>query len=460
LKRFTRIFGDYERASMKVLLVVPVHRKQNFKRYFQPAPLNLMVIAALTPPDIEVEIVDENIEAVNYEKPVDLVGIGSSTSEIVRAYEICDNFRKRGIKVVLGGIHASALPQEALQHADSVVVGEAEGLWKRLLADFRRHRLAKVYRHETLPDITRLALPNREIVKGKRYLTRNVCQLSRGCPYQCTFCSVTQFFGNKFRLRNENEVLREIESLDGRFLIFLDDNIFGDPQFASRLLEKMIPLRKKWVSQCTLRLANNEKLLKLAVRSGCMGMLVGLESISRDSLKASGKPIKFDRYAEMIKRIIDHGIHIDGSFVFGFDNEDVSIFEKTLEFVINIRLSAATFSILTPFPGTKLNEKLEHDNRIIDRNWEHYNGTHVVFQPAKMSPQALAEGRAWVKQEFYSFKNIYKRVGLTTTNVHYLWLYNLLKQGGTTSGRRKRYHNPCRTGAGGVHPGVMQNAAN
>jgi radical SAM superfamily enzyme YgiQ (UPF0313 family) len=232
--------------------------------------------------------------------------------------------------------------------------------------------------------------------------------------------------------------------MDGRFLIFLDDNIFGDPQFAAKLLEKMIPLKKKWVSQCTLRLANNEKLLKLAAKSGCMGMLVGLESINRDSLKASGKPINFDRYTEMIQRIIDNGIHMDGSFVFGFDNEDASIFERTLEFVIKIRLSAATFSILTPFPGTKLMEKLVRENRIIDRNWEHYNGTHVVFRPAGMTPEALTEGRAWVKQEFYSFKNIYKRVGLTTTNVHYLWLYNLLKQGGTTRGRQKRADNPSR----------------
>lgn len=444
---------------MKVLLVVPVHRKQNFKRYFQPAPLNLMVIAALTPPDIEVEIVDENIETIDYDKPVDLVGIGAGTSEIVRAYRIGDNFRKRGVKVVLGGIHASALPQEALNHADSVVIGEAEGLWQRLLEDFRRHRLAKIYRHATLPDISRLILPSREAVKGKRYLTRNVCQLSRGCPYQCSFCSVAQFFGNKFRLRDENEVLREIESLDGRFLIFLDDNIFGDPRYASQLLEKMIPLKKKWVSQCTLRLADNQKLLNLAAKSGCMGMLVGLESISRDSLKASGKPLQFHRITDMIKRILDHGIHIDGSFIFGFDNEDASIFEKTLEFVVKIRLSAATFSILTPFPGTKLKEKLERQNRIIDRNWEHYNGTHVVFKPAKMSTGALAEGRAWVKQEFYSFRNIYKRVGLTTTNVHYLWLYNLLKQGGTTRGRQRRYHNPNRTKGRRNPSGAVQKIA-
>jgi radical SAM superfamily enzyme YgiQ (UPF0313 family) len=342
----------------------------------------------------------------------------------------------------MGGIHASALPEEALQHADSVVIGEAEGLWEQLIEDFRNNRLARIYRHKTLPDIKKLNPPDRAILKGKRYLTKNVFQVSRGCPYQCTFCSVTQFFGNKFRIRDENEVLKEIEEMDGRFLIFLDDNIFGDPRFAAKLLEKMIPLKKKWVSQCTLRLANNQKLLDLAAKSGCMGMLVGLESISKDSLKASGKPIKFDRYAEMIHRIMDSGIHIDGSFVFGFDNEDASIFERTLEFIFKIRLSAATFSILTPFPGTKLMETMERENRIIDRYWQHYNGTHVVFKPARMTPEELSEGRAWAKQEFYSFKNIYKRVGIKNTNVHYLWLYNLLKQGGTTKGRSKRVINP------------------
>jgi radical SAM superfamily enzyme YgiQ (UPF0313 family) len=401
-----------------------------------------MTIASLTPTDVEVEIVDENIDVIDYDHPADLVGIGSNTSEIIRAYQICDRFRKQGKKVVMGGIHASALPEEALQHADSVVIGEAEGLWEQLVEDFRNNRLARIYRHETLPDIKKLKPPSRAILKGKRYLTKNVFQISRGCPFQCTFCSVTQFFGNKFRVRDENDVLKEIEEMDGRFLIFLDDNIFGDPRFAAKLLEKMIPLKKKWVSQCTLRLANNQKLLDLAAKSGCMGMLVGLESISKDSLKASGKPIKFGRYAEMIQRILDNGIHIDGSFVFGFDNEDASIFERTLEFIFKIRLSAATFSILTPFPGTKLMENMERENRIIDRYWQHYNGTHVVFKPARMTPEALSEGRAWAKQEFYSFKNIYKRVGFKTTNVHYLWLYNLLKQGGTTKGRRKRVANP------------------
>ncbi|MFC1875672.1 B12-binding domain-containing radical SAM protein [Thermodesulfobacteriota bacterium] len=427
---------------MKILLVVPLHRKQNFKRYFQPAPLSLMTVAALTPPDVDVQIIDETVETLEFDAPADLVGIGSNTSEIVRAYEICDLFKRRGKTVVMGGIHVSALPEEALKHADSVVIGEAEGLWEQLLDDFRLGCLKKVYRHQTLPDIKKLTLPNRHILKGKRYLTKNVCQVSRGCPYRCVFCSVTEFFGNKFRVRDENRVIEEIKEMEGNFLIFLDDNIFGNPVFAARLMEKLIPLKKKWVSQCTLGLADNRKLLDLAVQSGCMGMLVGLESVSKDSLKASGKPIKFGQYADRIRRIIDSGIHVDGSFVFGFDNEDASIFERTLEFIFKIKLSAATFSILTPYPGTSLRQSLEHENRIIDRNWEHYNGTHTVFQPARMTPKQLEEGRAWVKQEFYGFANIVKRVGFRTNRVFYLWLYNLLKQGGTSKGKNTRMKNP------------------
>ncbi len=427
---------------MKIILIAPVHRKQNFKRYFQIAPLNLMMIASITPRDINVEILDENIDTIDYNSPVDLVGISSNTSEINRAYEICDEFRKRGIAVVIGGIHASALPDEAGEHADSVVIGEAEGLWEKVIDDFRKGTLARFYKHETFPDISRLPLPDRAVLNKKRYLTRNVFQLSRGCPFRCVFCSVTEFFGNTFRVRNEDQVIEEIERMDGKFLIFVDDNIFGDPGYAARLLEKMIPLKKKWVSQCTLHLADNSRLLNLATKSGCMGMLIGLESISRDSLRASGKPINFNKYKEMIQRIMDSGIGIDGSFIFGFDNEDTSIFERTLEFIAKIRLPAATFSILTPYPGTKLKEKLEEEGRIIDRNWEHYNGTHAVFKPAKMTPDQLEEGRTWIKQEFYSHMNIFKRVGFSGDHLIYQWLYNLLKKGGTSKVKQKTASNP------------------
>ncbi len=427
---------------MKINLIAPVHRKQNFKRYFQIAPLNLMMITSITPRDINVEILDENIDTIDYNSPVDLVGIGANTSEINRAYEICDEFRKRGIAVVIGGIHASALPDEAGEHADSVVIGEAEGLWEKVIDDFRKGTLAKFYKHETFPDISRLPLPDRTVLKNKRYLTRNVFQLSRGCPFRCVFCSVTEFFGNTFRVRNEDQVIEEIERMDGKFLIFVDDNIFGDPGYAAKLLEKMIPLKKKWVSQCTLHLADNSRLLNLATKSGCMGMLIGLESISRNSLRASGKPINFNRYKEMIQRILDSGVGIDGSFIFGFDNEDTSIFERTLEFIVKIRLPAATFSILTPYPGTKLIEKLEAEERIIDRNWEHYNGTHAVFKPAKMTPDQLEEGRMWIKQEFYSYMNIFKRIGFFGDHLLYQWLYNLLKKGGTSKVKQKTASHP------------------
>lgn len=427
---------------MKIILIVPVHRRQNFKRYFQIAPLNLMMIASLTPKDCEVEIFDENIDTVDFESSVDLVGIGANTSEIKRAYKICDEFRRRGVTVVVGGIHVSACPEEAAKHADSVVIGEAEGLWEQVINDFRKGKLAKFYKHKAIPDISQLPMSDRTVLQNKRYLTKNVCQLSRGCPYNCVFCSVTKFFGNTFRVRNTDLVIKEIESMDGNFLIFVDDNIFGNSEYATTLLKKMIPLKKKWVSQCTLRLADNSKLLDLAAKSGCIGMFIGLESISNTSLKASGKPINFNRFKEMIQRILDSGIGIDGSFIFGFDNEDTSIFEKTLEFIVNIKLPAATFSILTPYPGTKLMQKFEKEGRIIDNNWEHYNGTRAVFRPVKMTPEQLEEGRTWIKREFYSYANICRRVGFSGENLRNQWLYNLLKKGGTSKIKRKKAYNP------------------
>ncbi|MBU0769189.1 MAG: B12-binding domain-containing radical SAM protein [Proteobacteria bacterium] len=429
---------------MKINLIVPVIRKQNFKRYFQIAPLNLMMVASLTPKDCDVEILDENIDTIDFDGPVDLVGITANTSEISRAYQICDEFKKRGVPVVIGGIHASTLPDEAARHAASVVIGEAEGLWEKVIEDFRKGTLARFYRHRSFPDISSLPQPDREVLNKKRYLTRNVFQISRGCPYHCIFCSVTSLFGNSYRVRNEDNVIKEIERMDGNFIVFVDDNIFGNPGYAIRLLQKMIPLKKKWVSQCTLHLADNSKLLDLAAKSGCIGMLIGLESISKHSLKASGKPNNFDRYKEMIQRILDSGIGIDGSFVFGFDNEDTSIFERTLEFIVKIKLPAATFSILTPYPGTRLMKNLEQEGRIIHKNWDYYRGTHAVFRPARMTTDQLEQGRAWITQEFYSYLNISKRVGFSGKHVFYRWLYNLLKRGGTTKGRRKKSNNPHR----------------
>ena len=189
---------------MKINLIVPVKRKQNFKRYFQIAPLNLMMIASLTPKDCDVEVLDENVDTIDFDAPVDLVGITANTSEITRAYQICDEFRKRGISVVIGGIHASALPDEAARHADSVVIGEAEGLWEKVIEDFRKGTLTKFYRHRSFPDISTLPQPNRKVLKNKQYLTKNVFQISRGCPYHCIFCSVTAFFGNSYRVLNED----------------------------------------------------------------------------------------------------------------------------------------------------------------------------------------------------------------------------------------------------------------
>ena len=177
--------------------------------------------------------------------PVDLVGITANTSEITRAYQICDEYKKRGISVVIGGIHASTLPDEAARHADSVVIGEAEGLWEKVIEDFRKGTLAKFYRHQSFPDISRLPQPNRKVLRNKRYLTKNVFQISRGCPYHCIFCSVTTFFGNSYRVRNEDKVIQEIERMDGDFIVFVDDNIFGKPGYAVRLLKKNDPLKEE-----------------------------------------------------------------------------------------------------------------------------------------------------------------------------------------------------------------------
>lgn len=389
-------------------------------------PLNLLMIAAATPPGHTVQIVDEGVSQLDENAPADLVGITAMTANAPRAYELAERFRARGIPVVLGGMHPSALPDEALQHCDAVVVGEGEELWPRAVADAEQGRLQSIYRAEKSPSLAGLPVPRRSLADPRRYLLPTTMQATRGCPFACDFCAVSHFFGRGYRFRPVEEVVQEVRDSGHKVIAFVDDNIVGSPTYAKALFRALEPLGIRWISQGSLNMAKDPELLELAARSGCVGMFIGFESLSPENLAAMHKrQNRADEFSAAIRSIHEHGIAIEGAFVFGFDGDDEGVFERTVRFARQNRLEAAQFGILTPFPGTPLREKLEAEGRIFDNNWAHYNISQVVFKPLRMSAQTLQQGFNWAWQEFYSLGSMVHRLGWFRRNASILWAINL-----------------------------------
>jgi radical SAM superfamily enzyme YgiQ (UPF0313 family) len=402
---------------MKIVLISPEIEDSNLRfskkeaRSFWFPRLSLVSLASLVPSGVDVKIIDETVENIDFDMAVDLVGISVMTYHAPRAYEISSRFRSRGIKVVLGGIHPTALPEEAIRHADSVVIGEAEETWPILLEDFKKGGLKPFYKQERLTSLENLPIQRLDLLKPGAYMTNNCVQNSRGCPHGCDFCSVTNFFGKSYRFRPVKDVIKEVESLPGDYLVFVDDNIAGNKKYARELFSALKPLKKKWGSQCSLTLANDPELLKLAAESGCGAMFVGIETLSQDNLLGVNKGFnRVSSYEELIKRFHDNGIMINAGIIFGFDNDDESVFEKTVCFLEKNRIGLVLFSILTPLPGTGFYKKVEREGRIIDRDWSHYDGRHVVFKPKLMTPDTLEDGFYWSYRQFFSYGSILKRL--------------------------------------------------
>jgi len=384
------------------------------------------MVAALTPPEFEVSLTDENVRAIDFRKDPDLVGITALTATAQRAYDIADVFRARGVKVILGGIHPSFLPEEASQHADSVVIGEAEGVWPNLLEDFRANKLQKVYRQPERPSLLGLPVPRRDLFAEGAYFVTNTLQTTRGCPYACAFCSVTSFFGRSYRCRPVEEVLREIDTFkDRKFIAFVDDNIVGNPRFAKELFRALVPYKIKWVAQASVTIAGDEELLRLAAASGCVDLLIGFESLSPANLASVGKRTNVvEEYENIIRRVHSHGIAVHGFFIFGLDEDNEDVFKRTVRFAQKTRLETAQFDYLTPYPGTALRESLDKAGRIIARDWSKY-GYEVLYEPKLMSRETLLKGHTWAWREFYSLPSIWKRVGVARRNLAPLWAVNL-----------------------------------
>jgi len=421
------------RSTPRMLLVYPATHRLGWVKRFQLPSQSLQLVAAVTPPEWELVFADELHEEVPFDERFDLVAITAMTHQATRAYQIAGRFRARGVPVVLGGIHPTVLPDEALLHADAVVVGEAEPVWGDLLNDLLSGQLRPIYR-SPFPEGSRLDVPwaRREILTGKKYLTTNTVQASRGCPYDCSFCTVSLHFGRTFRYRDPGDVLAELRTFRGKLMVFLDDNILGDPERARPILKGMSGMGLAWGGQTNLRFAEDPEMVRLVAASGCIGLFVGIETAS--GIHAS-HPKTGNRFstAELIKRVRDAGIVVEASIIFGFDDHDEGVFEDTIRFLDDCSPSLSTFNVLTPYPGTAVYRQFEQEGRLLHKEWQRYDHSQVVFRPRHMSPERLYRGWLEARREAYRWPAILSRVMRSPKARFTNLVYNLLRRGGNLS---------------------------
>ena len=401
----------------KLHLICPAHdlyKNMSGRNFHSPA---LMAVSAVTPPDWEIVITQvQKNEKMVYHDDVDVVGITMMTNQAVPGYRIAEEYRARGKKVVLGGIHPSVLPEEAIQYADAVVVGEAEEIWEGVLDDLVHDRSRGIYRRERFPNMAEVPPFRHDLftTRGNSFSV-SMIQVTRGCPFNCDFCSATKLFGKKFRMRPIPNVIREIESTGNSVIFFLDDNVVGNLQYSKDLFRAMIPLKRRWIGQASLNVFSRPDIVQLAARSGCTGVFLGIESIQPDNLKISGsfsknKFASKEELAEKLKRIVDAGIIVMGSLIFGLDHDTPDVFERTVDFLVENDVTFSSLPILTPYPGSQTFEQMKKENRIFSYDWNLYNNENPVFIPAGMSPTLLKLGADWASYEFCRPKHIPRRV--------------------------------------------------
>ena len=396
-------------------------RVLGFKRSF--LDLGLQTVAACTPRAVDIEIIDEYVDEIDYDMKTDLVALSAKTSCAPRAYEVADRFRAKGTRVVLGGIHASLRPDEAREHVDTIVTGEAELLWPQVVRDFEAGAMLERYDAEGFPDMGRLPVPAWKVGPSDSYLFHQI-QTTRGCPFKCRFCSVPDISGQDFRFKPVDRVIHELRHLPkargliarSKPLYVVDDNFISRTHYTKELLEAMIPLAEAghippWSAETTLNVASDERLLDLFRRAGCTVLIIGFESVTEATLNDMDKPVNFClTYQEAVERIHARGMNVVGNFIVGFDTDTTAVFQQTLQFVQTTGILFPFFSILTPMPGTKLFDDMKRAGRLDHEDWARYDTRHVVFEPKHMRRDELMDGYVWLYEQCYGGHRVLERM--------------------------------------------------
>jgi radical SAM superfamily enzyme YgiQ (UPF0313 family) len=377
-------------------------------------PLVFGILTRLTPPDVELVLYDDRIEPIPYDEPTDLVAMTVETFTAKRAYQISAEYKQRGVLVVMGGYHPTLLPDEVSQYADAVAVGDAEEIWPRIVEDARTRKLQPIYKAPAELTVAGVN-PDRKIFANKKYRPLHLVQVGRGCKFACDFCSIHAFYGRSMPRRCLEDVMTEMDELRGKYVFFADDNLFTNIEQAEALFKALIPYNIHWSCQVSLDIAQNPKLLDLMAQSGCTGALIGFESLNESNLVLMRKKwnLKYGDYASTLARFYERGIMVYGSFVFGYDYDTTDAFDRTLDFAMRSKLALAQFNPLIPTPSTSLYDRIKKENRLIYDKWwldDRYRYGEMIFHPACMSAQELAEGCFRLRSEFNAYPSIFRRM--------------------------------------------------
>lgn len=415
----------------KLLMITPENqeinrfRKRQFNNFVQ---ITMPYLAAFVDQEkYLVTLVDEYNQKIPFDRHFDLVAITVNTSNAAHCYRMSEKFREMGAKVVFGGPHVTLLPDEAMEHCDYLIVGEAEQTWPQFLSEFYNGECEKkLYQMGEIPFLAGIPIPRRDLIH-KRFFTKGAVISSRGCPYHCAYCNLKQIYHDSFRTRPIAEVIEDIRQMKSKYFVFWDDNFFGDIRYAKALMKELKGLNKRWAAQVTLERCRDQELLQLAKESGCIYFFVGIESFSEESLQSVNKRINnVAKYEQLIGDIHRHGISVQAGIIFGFDTDNRDVFKKTLDACNHLGIDGVTVSILTPLPKTPVYEQYKREGRLLTDDWSAYNGkTRVAYQPKQMTAEELFEGYMWFRKEFYSWKSIGKRMKVSRVNLLHNLLVNL-----------------------------------